>query len=129
MAFLLLISSISAQEKVQAPSRVVQAALFDVTPPLVDMPFIEPGSVNHKPLQLERNPELKARYYPYAESALPKGPDAVWQKTQGQLLNTKAPSQNFDGIANLFGGAPPDTDGDVSPNHYFQMINLSFEIF
>jgi len=37
--------------------------------------------------------------------------------------------QNFPGTDNLNGVAPPDTDGDVSPDNYFQMVNLSFEIF
>ena len=36
---------------------------------------------------------------------------------------------NFDGVPNLNSVYPPDTDGDVGPDHYFQMINLSFQIF
>jgi len=36
---------------------------------------------------------------------------------------------NVDGVGNLNGILPPDTDGDVGPNHYFQMINLSFAIY
>jgi hypothetical protein len=36
---------------------------------------------------------------------------------------------NFDGVGNLDGVYPPDTNGDVGPNHYVQFINLHFQIF
>lgn len=44
-------------------------------------------------------------------------------------LATPQVVQNFPGVPNLSGVAPPDTDGDVGPNHYFQMINLAFSIW
>ncbi|HEY9116100.1 MAG TPA: hypothetical protein VIN10_15490, partial [Bacteroidales bacterium] len=37
--------------------------------------------------------------------------------------------QNFGGINNNYGIAPPDTHGDVGPDHYFQMVNLGFAIW
>ena len=37
--------------------------------------------------------------------------------------------QNFEGVGNVNGVLPPDTQGDVGPNHYVQMINLSFAVF
>ena len=36
---------------------------------------------------------------------------------------------NFEGIPNLFGGWPPDTQGDIGANHYIQWINLHFAIW
>jgi hypothetical protein len=36
---------------------------------------------------------------------------------------------NFDGIANRNGVLPPDTNGDVGPNHYVQWVNLSLQIW
>ncbi|MCP4540856.1 MAG: hypothetical protein GY832_27280 [Chloroflexi bacterium] len=36
---------------------------------------------------------------------------------------------NFEGINNLDGVAPPDTDGQVGPNHYVQMVNLSTAVY
>src|SRR5206468_1186316 len=36
---------------------------------------------------------------------------------------------NFDGVGNLDLVYPPDTNGDVGPNHYVQFINLSFQVF
>ena len=40
-----------------------------------------------------------------------------------------SPIQNFDGIANLCGCYPPDTEGDVVLNHYMQWVNLHFAIY
>ena len=37
--------------------------------------------------------------------------------------------QNFDGVGNVNGVLPPDTQGAVGPNNYVQMINLSFAIW
>ena len=40
--------------------------------------------------------------------------------------------QDFDGIANAdneFNMVPPDPCGDIGPNHYVQIVNLSFAVF
>ena len=39
------------------------------------------------------------------------------------------PLRNFEGVANVNGVAPPDTQGDVGPNHYVQWVNLSFAVY
>lgn len=39
------------------------------------------------------------------------------------------PLWSFDGVSNLFGGWPPDTQGDIGPDHYVQWINLHFAIW
>ena len=61
--------------------------------------------------------------------------DAVVQTAAPSLL-APAPSLTFDGInnvdnANAFGFRvlPPDTNGDVGPNHYVQMVNLLVRVF
>jgi hypothetical protein len=36
--------------------------------------------------------------------------------------------QNFPGIS-FTGFRPPDTDGDVGPNHYVQVVNVQFQVF
>jgi hypothetical protein len=106
---------------------VKQAAYFDETGPLREMPMIVPvkrdrswkdGIIrNETP---EREP-IKA--YP-----LPQGADPLWQTEMGSR-DTRMPFVNFEGIPNVNAVYPPDTDGDVGPDHYFQMINLSFQIF
>ncbi|MCA1726368.1 MAG: carboxypeptidase-like regulatory domain-containing protein [Actinobacteria bacterium] len=39
------------------------------------------------------------------------------------------PSRNFEGIDNIDQVLPPDTNGDVGPNHYVQMVNSNFAIW
>ena len=74
---------------------------------------------------------------------LPKGlrggetasPDASILQDQPLLPGVEAPAtipeplQSFDGVTNLFGGWPPDTQGDIGPGHYVQWINLHFAIW
>jgi hypothetical protein len=44
-------------------------------------------------------------------------------------IDIAAPITNFDGVNNVNGVLPPDTNGDVGPNHYMQWVNLSFAIY
>jgi hypothetical protein len=44
-------------------------------------------------------------------------------------LAMPAPIQTFDGVNNIDGVYPPDTNGDVGPNHYVQWVNLHFQIW
>src|SRR5467141_1661758 len=55
---------------------------------------------------------------------------------QARTLTAAAPitATNFDGIGNGVAGfsvnsAPPDTNGDVGPNHYVQTVNTDFAIY
>ena len=75
----------------------------------------------------KRNEELRIREYPYAETALPKGPDEAWQKMMGTYEGTKAPIVNFDGQTSPY--YPPDDNGTSGPNHYMQTINTVYAIY
>ena len=44
-------------------------------------------------------------------------------------VSMPSPTQNFEGVSNVDGVLPPDTQGDVGPNHYVQWVNLSFAIW
>ncbi len=44
----------------------------------------------------------------------------------GQL--TPAPSITFEGVSNIQGFYPPDTEGAVGPNHYVHGVNVSFAV-
>ena len=48
---------------------------------------------------------------------------------QGLASSAPSPLLNFEGVSNLDGVYPPDTNGDVGPNHYVQWVNLHFQIF
>ncbi len=61
-------------------------------------------------------------------------PDPALQRWHGEgifsgkdALPTSGVS--FDGMMNTTGATPPDTVGDVGPNHYVQMVNSRFQIF
>jgi hypothetical protein len=65
---------------------------------------------------------------------LPKG--EAGPPDQDPIVQDEQPSKeipgtslNFEGINNINGVLPPDTVGDVGPNHYVQMVNLSFAIW
>jgi len=107
---------------------VRKAVYFDKTPPLREMQIVVPGVrdrswkeqvIENKDSERERNNN---------PNPLPIGADPVLQKTFG-TRDEALIIANFDGVPNLNSVYPPDTDGDVGPNHYFQMINLSFQIF
>ena len=46
-------------------------------------------------------------------------------------ISSAAPSTSlsFEGIGNVNGVLPPDTNGDIGPNHYVQTVNLAFQVF
>jgi hypothetical protein len=54
--------------------------------------------------------------------------DPVIQNWLGPLT-MPTPIVNFEGLSNLNNAIPPDTNGDVGPNHYVQMVNSSFQIW
>lgn len=54
--------------------------------------------------------------------------DPVLQSSLGGL-DMPAPAGSFDGLGNMNGTIPPDTNGAVGPNHYVQWVNVSFAIY
>ena len=60
------------------------------------------------------------------------GPPVIPDPTGPGTEDMPALAGSFDGVTNSVNAIavyPPDTDGDVGPNHYVQMVNLSFQIF
>ena len=110
----------------QNPPRPVvrYASRTDTTVALRRMPPIPPmpkvlGQIFERPRKMLPNREgslAPAGQDPALQSALP-GPSAP----------TTGP--NFEGVSNVNSVLPPDTDGDIGPNHYVQMVNLSFAIW
>jgi hypothetical protein len=63
-------------------------------------------------------------------NGIPNTGDAAWQQTDATFMSqTPPPVWNFDGISNINGSLPPDTQGDVGPDNYFQVVNSSFAIY
>ncbi|HEY4886906.1 MAG TPA: pre-peptidase C-terminal domain-containing protein [Myxococcales bacterium] len=108
-------------------AEVSSALRHDDSPPLTLMP-IAPSSgqrVEHEVKKLPRRFSTHAAFDPVAQLSAP-------------ALLIPATSKNFDGVGNGFAGpsgtftvnaAPPDTNGDVGPNHYVQTVNTDFAVF
>jgi hypothetical protein len=98
-----------------------QAVRYDVSPPLRSIRPIPPVPVVGR----EEN-EVD-------NGLAPLGPKEPVQDTSVQTffgpLAMPAPEKSFAGQYNYWGVSPPDTDGDVGPNHYVQMVNLGFQVY
>jgi hypothetical protein len=94
---------------------------FDISPPLRSIPA-QPGT-----------PQFEDRDFDERPSGLegPYGPQSIDSAVQGfvgpQLI--PSPLLSFDGPGNLCNCSPPDSVGDVGPNHYVVMTNLSYQVF
>jgi len=127
--FLLILSIMAVplfSQESYSPTRVAKAAFFDKTPPLIEMEQRQPspqdnswkdGVVGNESLLLNR--KGNENYITDLSST----------QTNHGSKQSKGPIISIDGVGNVNGVAPPDTDGDVGPNHYIQMINLSFAIY
>jgi len=117
-----------AQTETISPSKITTPFQFDVSPPLKDIPIVSPADQSatgeEELIENEFNFDGKFDNQP----ANPE-PDPVIQVSQSSEKSPEIILQNFEGTPNLCNCAPPDTDGDVGPNHYFQMTNGSFKIF
>lgn len=102
---------------------VRHAVKHDVSPELRLVPLIPPSArpgIRVIPRQPLPRPQVKV--------GEPEESDSVVQTWQGPI-KMPAPIRNFDGIGNVNRVLPPDTNGDVGPGHYVQIVNLSFAIF
>ena len=106
----------------QQTSHVIlgQDVNHDLSRPLRDIAPIPPS-------QGSKETERDNLAYPNLNNAA-NAKDPVVQKWQSPL-SMPSPLVNFDGLGNVNGVLPPDTNGDVGPNHYVQWVNLSFQIF
>ncbi|HEU5437798.1 MAG TPA: carboxypeptidase regulatory-like domain-containing protein [Ktedonobacterales bacterium] len=112
----------SAQGKPLKP--LVRSALkHDTTPNLRTMkpPKVPQGKTKIKDVPLHDVPHGHLTTAPKSGSAA----------LQTNVVTNDMPSfgQNFEGVGNVNGVLPPDTQGDVGPNNYVQMVNLSFAIW
>ena len=94
---------------------------FDISPALRDMVPAAPPGPNS--LRENEDRDIVPRNFRFAFE-----PDPVVQSTLGGM-EIPPPIVSFDGQPNNFGGAPPDPNGDVGPNHVVAMANLSFQIW
>lgn len=112
------------------PSAVGTGELIGITQPLRDLPEIsaEEYAIMKEKADLKLlNPKLRNREYPYAATALPKGPDPVWQKEHPETRDASEPNIVFMGQSSPY--FPPDDNGIAGPNHYMQTVNTTYAIY
>ncbi|MBK7213181.1 MAG: hypothetical protein IPH88_07790 [Bacteroidales bacterium] len=115
------------------PSLVRQGVYLGETPPLRELPALTPAEMEKLAKKKEEgkseiNERLQYRSYPFAETALPKGPDQAWQRSMGtKSTMANAPIQNFSGQTSS--SYPPDCNGAVGPNHFMQTVNVTYAIY
>ena len=116
-------------EKNSIPVYVIHAERHDVSPELRKIPVKPRSAVVKIPGKIERLPFEQFTTLP----AQKEGIDPVAQLTNGPLA-IPSPSVNFEGIGQgiagyFVSGAPPDTNGDVGPNHFVQTVNSDYAVF
>jgi len=127
---LLYSANILGQEKAIRPSIIITGQFHGETPPLRDLPRVTDAEwqiLVEKAEKKRLNPKLQYRSYPYAETALPKGPDRVWQSKMPVSRESRSPVVNI--IGQDSPGYPPDANGTAGPNHYMQTINVVYAIY
>ncbi len=122
---------INAQNIPITPSETGVGTFLGETKPLRDMPEITPEEMLILKAKADKkllNRKLEVREYPFADVALPKGSDEVWQKTMGKSPAAgKEPVVNFDGQNSPY--YPSDCNGTSGPNHFMQTVNTTYAIY
>ena len=124
-------SAVRAEAAAAVQPNVSGPAAFGQSIPVRDMPKTS------APSGLPREPEIDQEaplIHPSGDGSF-RGPDpALQQSAPGPGIPPT--SQNFEGTDvgesssdGVFVGAPPDTNGDVGPNHYVQIVNTVFSVY
>jgi len=126
LSIFIMSGSLFAQSSSPEP-QIFTSIKHDVSIPLCNIPPHPPGVIEREEKEMEQDREQTI----YDRKNLIEEPDPARQINMGTRA-TRDPYFNFEGVQDLdnpFRLAPPDTDGDIGPNHYFQMCNVMFEIF
>lgn len=125
LGMLLSTGALIAQETISGPI-VVKATWFDVSPPLRDMVNMPQGPID----MAWKDGVVKNKIYRdgYPTGNVPDAIDPVLQTWFGQHP-ADTTIENFAGISGNGSLVPPDTDGDVGPDHYFQVVNSKYQIW
>jgi N-acetylneuraminic acid mutarotase len=124
-ALVTLAGASSAAQDEQSGPTVTSAVRHDTSPPLRSIKPSRAAMAEDK-VGMSELSRLKVPHQQVSGAAAGDRADV-----QDSVLTNSLPTfdQNFEGVGNVNGVLPPDTQGDVGPNHYVQMINLSFAVF
>jgi len=117
------------QDQPVYPKKVASGTYLGLSPPLRELPVVTAAELKEyeelnkvKPFNKWPDPS-----YPFQETALPNGPDPVWQSKMGEMDGGKGLEINFAGQAS--GVNPIDPNGCIGPDHYMQTINFVYAIY
>ncbi len=121
----LTLGSVMAQNEPAAKVQVSKCIYFDVSPPLRDLLKTIPPKADMS----WKDGVVKNILYPAGHLKDETG--GIDTRVQNRMGNRPADSLllTFDGNSNTQGVAPPDVQGDVGPNHFFQCVNLHYSIY
>ena len=126
MAFLIGLQTAYSQSSTVLTNPVVKtAAKFDVSPPLRDIKINLSNEAKKADDDIGPSGPVGDRHH---------DPDPVLQAWTGAGVfnsqNVIPPlGANFAGMPGTTGSTPPDTNGDIGPNHYVQSVNSRIQIF
>ncbi len=127
MTIFFALATISSGQNSEPGPVVQRPVYFDVSPPLRDMAKKFPGKADNSWKDGIVKNMFNVRKKPPV--TIPAGQfDPFLQSVDGMLI-TDTTIQNFEGNSNTQGYVPPDTHGDVGPNHYFQVVNCHYSIY
>jgi PKD repeat protein len=121
---------LAAQDQPVYPTIIKTGVYHGLSPALKSLPVLTDEEFQQLVIKGEQkalNKKLKERHYPYESTALPKGPDPVWQQVMGKIMGIKAPLLNVSGQTSPY--YPSDANGAIGPNHYMQTINTVYTIY
>lgn len=117
------------QVDISSSTIVARPVYFDVSPPLRDMV----ANADKNAPTVWKDGIVKNQFNIRKKSPQDMLPESfVDPLVQGPMgmVPTDTTLQNFEGTGMPNGdGWPPDTDGDVSPTHYFQVINCKYAVY
>jgi len=129
LAFLMSVILAGAQSTPAKPSITGTGTYLGLSKPLRDLPPMTASEwkAMARRAKKELNEGLGNRSYPYAATALPKGPDPFYQKTMGKVHKTPSITENFDGGTSPY--YPPDCNGTAGQTYFMQTINCAYTIY
>ena len=130
IAFLLfvLLFKIGVSQSNAGKPIVIRANYFDISPPLRDIiqdPNIKVDMTWEE--GIVKNILYPKELFPNPKDTMATDPNSI--QNRFGLLIADTTQQNFEGVAGDGLTCPPDTDGDVGPNHYFSVVNKRYAIY
>jgi hypothetical protein len=107
-----------------SPAQVVYPTATAESPAFRDLPVVTPEECQGEPREVENFFVPKAKAQPYTPGEIHE--DTALQSRMGSAP-MPSPLISFEGINNIYGVYPPDTEGDIGPDHYVQWVNLGIQ--